>query len=594
MLGLAAMAVWVGSADAENAPRLKTVNKPAVTAKVKLRKLAVLPKKLALPLLRINTAQRLPIAGRGSGTKLSRTLQRSNRDASAPTDVEGSGEGRFCTERVVSEAAGEYTKIVLGNQSDKIYPGAIYTDNAVLDGSYNAPVHLDRRAYEIATSLYSAASSGSSYVQVQPSLGGVNDGVAELLRRNRDVVNASSVSTEVSQIYSTEQLAFELQAGYQGYGVDLAAEFAYSRDRTKRVIFAKLTQTYFSVALNRPSGAALVTNAPGSLPSNLVYVNKVNYGRLGILKIETDYSAEQIEAALEFRYSQGSQSAHAHAELDYNKVLDESKITGFFFGGDAANGIVSIAGSEQLDQFDTYVRNGIRLNTLVAPTPISYELKYLNDNATAAVNSTTTYTERNCESAKSVVVTLDGISIENVHKAIDGSVCPTATCNSDCGYAWGNVDVVVEERKQGKRVKAVPAIVNGRAATTTHMWQRAQLDPQRGITNYKVIVDKSLDAIDNVHASWVYVLDPRVYAAGDYVLKVTTDVKTNHKDNHIAMLGFHGMKRPVTREIPLKDALFDESQAATKHKYGSWIVGPFSSESNRLHAFRIHFTVKPR
>jgi hypothetical protein len=229
---------------------------------------------------------------------------------------------------------------------------------------------------------------------------------------------------------------------------------------------------------------------------------------------------------------------------------------------------------------------------MVAPTPISYELKYLNDNATAFVNSTTSYVERNCQPGQGVAVRLDGISIENVHRAWDGAVCPTATCDSDCGYAWGSVKVELDQREHGITVKTVPAILNGRPSTSSTIWQRSATDPQRGITNYKVIADRTADSIDDVGKTFQYQLDPRVYAAGGYVLKVTTDIKTNHKDNHLAMLGFHGMKHPVVREIPLKDALYDPGQA-DKEKYGSWIVGPFSSESNRLHSFRAHFTVKP-
>ena len=41
--------------------------------------------------------------------------------------------GRYCTTSTVSEEKGDYTKIVLGNQNDKIYPGAIYYDNAFLE-----------------------------------------------------------------------------------------------------------------------------------------------------------------------------------------------------------------------------------------------------------------------------------------------------------------------------------------------------------------------------------------------------------------------------------------------------------------------------
>ena len=79
--------------------------------------------------------------------------------------------GKFCTTSVVSEEKGDFVKIVLGNQNDKIYPGAIYYDNAFIDGTYNAPGTLQLQPYDIATDLFSAASGGSSVVNVQPSVG---------------------------------------------------------------------------------------------------------------------------------------------------------------------------------------------------------------------------------------------------------------------------------------------------------------------------------------------------------------------------------------------------------------------------------------
>jgi hypothetical protein len=352
--------------------------------------------------------------------------------------------------------------------------------------------------------------------------------------------------------------------------------------------------------VNTPDGSVLVNNAPGTLPGNVTYVHKVNYGRLGILKIETSYSADEIEAALNFRYAQANQEVSLDSELTYKKVLSDIKIAGFFFGGDSTNGMVSVNCSREscsatLDEFSQYVRKGLALNTLVAPTPISYELKYLNDSSTAAVNSTTTYVERNCESAKEIAVTLNGISIENVHRARDGKDCGTERCNSDCGYAWGSIRVELEERSMGRKMRVMPATLNGVEERSPVIWSRTARDPQRGILNYKTVRDNVAQPIDNVNQTYVYRLDPRVYAAGNYFLKVTTDIKTNHKDNHLATLALHGMKAPVVRDERLQNTLLDPKEAPDgKHKYGSWIVGPFSSESNRLHSFRAHFTVKPQ
>ena len=145
---------------------------------------------------------------------------------------------------------------------------------------------------------------------------------------------------------------------------------SYNKQSEKHVILAKLTQVYFSVVLNDPDGAALVESS-GPLPANALYVNKVNYGRLGILKIETSYSAEEIQAALDFHYSQGAQSAHAAANVDYDKIFSDIEINGFFFGGDSANGMVPInctreTCASKLDEFNRYVRDGLRLDAIVS------------------------------------------------------------------------------------------------------------------------------------------------------------------------------------------------------------------------------------
>jgi thiol-activated cytolysin len=515
----------------------------------------------------------------GSSTTISRTPIRDKKENSnASSSVES---GRYCTSATVSEANGDYEKIVLGNQNDKIFPGAIYTDNAVIDGSYNAPP-LRLKPYQITTNLFSAASTGSSYVEVQPSMGEVYDGIGELMRRNSRVINAGAISIEVKNIYSADQLAFFLQAGFQGYGVDLTAEFDYTKRVKKNVIFAKLKQVYFSVTLNRPVGASLIENSLSSVPNNLVYVNKVNYGRIGILKIESDSSVESVSAALDFTYNANSTAVSVNSRLNYQKILANSTIEGFFFGGDAAN-IVPVNSAAGLSQFNDYVRGGLRLDPNVSPTAVSYELKYINDNATAAVNSTTTYTERRCETAKGLKIILNGVSIEDIH-------------GGDCSYAWGSADVEVYElNERGVQSRRVwPVTNNLREERVSRMWDYPRGDqPQRGMINYASIRGNQDVDINNINRSWTFMLDPAKVATNSIAIVVKTDINTNHKDNDFAALGFHGMKRVEARTFRLNEVLVTSQELRTRAKYGSMIAGPYPSYSgsDRQHNFRTHFTV---
>jgi hypothetical protein len=481
--------------------------------------------------------------------------------------------GRYCTVSQVSEEKGDQTKIVLGNQNDKIYPGAIYYDNAFIDGTYNAPTNLELKAYDITTDLFSAAFSGSSIVNVQPNLGGVNDGLGTLMRKGGNVKNASRISIEVKSMNTSEQLAFEIGAGFTGYGADLNASFNYLKATNKNTFMAKLTQVYFSVMLNRADGKTLVANP--ELPSNLVYVNKVNYGRLGYILISSDSSRESIQAALDFTYSSGSTSVSANARLNYQKTLASMQISGFFFGGDAAN-TMTLTSPNQLQAFDDYVQNGLRLDPNVAPVAISYELKYLNDNSTASTRSTTSYPERQCTTAKGIKIQLHNVAIEDIH-------------GGDCSYAWGTVSTEVWETNAQK----TPI----RMLWSSVMWNYQGNAPNRTVINYADIragntLRPEIKNIPNGVKSLT--LNPLLVNENRIMLRFRLNINTNHKDNDLASLGFHGMNRVEVVDKMLNEVFVPSDMIAGKpndYKYGTFTAGRFCSNTDRVHCFYALFTV---
>lgn len=509
-----------------------------------------------------------------NATNPSFSMQRGTTSAKRTTTAPSSAtapdaNGRYCTETLVSEEKGDFLKIVLGNQNDKIYPGAVYYDNAFLSGTYNAPTNLQLTPYDITTDLYSAAFSGSSIVNVQPTLGGVNDGIGELMRKGGNVRNPALVDVDVKVMNSSEQLAFEIGAGFTGYGADLNAHLSYMKSTNKNVFIAKLTQVYFSVMLNRADGRLLAANS-ASFP-NLVYVNKVNYGRMGYILISSDSSREAIQSALDFTYSSGSVSVNANARLNYQKTLGSMQIRGFFFGGDAANSI-PLTSPSQLQSFDDYVQNGLRLDPNVAPVAISYELKYLNDNATCATRSTTTYTERQCTPAKGIKIQLHNVAIEDVH-------------SGDCSYAWGTVAVDVFETDNQKRpVKRIGSFT---------LWKHQSNAPNRTVINYADIranKDIRREIRDLPNATKTLTINPLLANENRIMLRFYLNINTNHKDNDIAMLGFHGMNRTETIDKMLSEVFIGSDQAASK-KYGTFMTGRFCSNTDRVHCFYALFTI---
>ncbi|MFT3979344.1 MAG: thiol-activated cytolysin family protein [Ferruginibacter sp.] len=482
--------------------------------------------------------------------------------------------GRYCTKVLVSAEKGDYDRVVLGNQNDKIYPGAIFYDNAVTNGTYNAPTDLALQPYDITTDLFSAASSGSSTIRVEPAVGSVYDGIAELMRRNSNVKAPSRVAVDVELLGSMEQLAFEVGAGFTGYGVDMDADFSYMKRTNKNVFIAKLTQVYFSVHLNQQRGTALIPNAT-AMP-NLLFVNKVNYGRLGYIMIASDSSKEAIEAALNFAYESGNTRVTANARLQYEKLISSLNVKGFFFGGNAAN-TIRLTSSNQLGSFDDYVQNGLTLDPNVAPVAVSYELKYMNDNASAATNSIVSYWEQNCTAAKGIAIQLHNVAIDEIH-------------GGDCSYAWGKVDVELWETNDAKQpIK----MISGKS-----IWSVDKNSPERNVINFKDIKEnrKSAEEVlrETPNGRWSVMLDPKLVADNKVMVKIKMNVNTNHKDNDLAVLGFHGMNRTETVERMLPDVfasadMIQRNQA--KYKYGTFKAGPFCSNTDRSHCFYSIFTI---
>lgn len=492
--------------------------------------------------------------------------------ATSPTAP--NSDGRYCTESVVSEERGDEKRIVLGNQNDKIYPGAVYYDNAFISGTYNAPMDLQLKPYEITTDLFSAAFTDNSIVRVNPTLGGVNNGISTLMRRSLTTKNAARVVPEVKILNSSEQLAFEIGANFSGYGADLNASFNYMKSTKKNVFLARLTQVYFSVMLNVADGRLLVNNNP--LPNNLVYVNKVNYGRLGYIFIASDSSREAIQAALDVTYSSGGASGGGRLRADYEKIVNSMQISGFFFGGDAAN-TITLNSTNQLQAFDDYVQNGLRLDPNVAPVAISYELKYLNDNSTAATRSTTSYTERQCTPARGIKIQLNNVAIEDIH-------------GGDCSYAWGKIDVEVWETNTDK--DPTKMIWQGT------LWQHNASQPNRTVVNFADIRagNKVRDEILYLpNSSRSLSLNPILVNEGRIKLRFKIEINTRHKDNDFAALGEHGMRR-----VEVVDKMLNEVFAASdalaansngKYTYGTFRAGRFCSNSDRVHCFYALFTI---
>lgn len=331
---------------------------------------------------------------------------------------ETSENGFVCTAVPVSESQSSFESIVLANPTELFYPGAVIDAKSIANGTYllQQPTYTPLR---LSINLLGGGASGSNTKVVQPAggriyRGNVYDGISELLRNTTNVGNAANASIDVRIMESQEELELFLGGSFSGWGASISANMGMSKQQKRNVIYVKYVQKDFSVIVDSPPSELFPQHTFGQYP-NWCMVQKVNYGRMAIVRFESDFSAEELGASISASYGGFGFGAKAVFNINTKKVLAETNASAVFIGGDpalAGEAIGSLLGksaSEILDKVKSYIVNGAYSNKNISVTPISYELVFL-DGSKAMIQTNTNYVNRECKPlAREVEFTFEGL-----------------------------------------------------------------------------------------------------------------------------------------------------------------------------------------
>src|ERR1043165_4222696 len=146
-----------------------------------------------------------------------------------------------------------------------------------------------------------------------------------------------------------------------------------------------------------------------------VYVSSVTYGRMVVFTFESQYSAQEMSAALDFAYS-GGVDLKGDVSVTYKDIISQSKITAFILGGDAGSA------SQTIDSYDaliSFIKSGGNSSRQSPGAPIAYKLSYLKDNSPARMSFTTDYQVKDCvRVSQRIRVTLQSIAVDSASDGI--------------------------------------------------------------------------------------------------------------------------------------------------------------------------------
>ncbi len=336
------------------------------------------------------------------------------------TPSAASPEGDYsCTTQNLKETR-QFDRIVAyAANSDSLYPGAIVSADSVLSGLFTQIV-LPRAPETISVSLENLGGAKTATI-AEPSLSAYRDALSGILDAEITGSTPANLYSEIEQVHSEQQLnmALGVQASW-GLGIaSLKSSFDFSKQDIRSRYVVRYTQAYYTVDLDAPAAPSRLF-APSVQLADVqdkmdpdhppVYVSSVTYGRMVLFTFESQYSAEEMGAALDFAYS-GGVDVKGDVSVTYKDIISQSKITAFILGGDAGTAVQTI---DSYDALINFIKDGGNYSKQSPGAPIAYKLSYLKDNSPARMSFTTDYDVKDCvRVSQKVKVTLQQIAVDS-------------------------------------------------------------------------------------------------------------------------------------------------------------------------------------
>lgn len=345
------------------------------------------------------------------------------------------------------------TLVSFDPNADSIWPGAVTQTRTLAEG-LAAPIGLARRPGTITVSdaVIDGAQSATKYSRTvaAPSLASTREAVAAIFAQS-PVHLAAKTNYLAETAYSMNEASVKMGVAASWMNGSVKASFAGSWLAKKTTMVVRFVQAYYTVSFAAPSSpekifGPLVTAddarpymGPGNPPA---FVSSVTYGRMLIMKVETDESEQDLRAALDLAFSKVNVSVDVAAK----KVLKNSTFSVFVLGGspDDAARIQASDAESRASALAAYIQNGANYDPKSPGVAISYTERRLADNETIKVSSTIDYSVPVCTPA-AVNVALD---MQKLHVRKDGKAGGSTT---------GNYEVWMESSaSQGGAVPATP------------------------------------------------------------------------------------------------------------------------------------------
>ena len=323
------------------------------------------------------------------------------------TSTKQQGNEFVVVEKVKKNLSSGHADVAINGNGD-IFLGALFKANQDLLENKPQQISLDRSKGRISVDLPGMV-GGDSYVDANPTVSGMQEGVNTLLNRWHEKYAGKNpaparMQYESTSAYSMNQLKAKFGSDFEKVGVNLKIDFEAVNKGEKQIEIVDFKQVYYTANFDAPKNPSDVF-ASGVTVDQLkargidektppVYVSSVSYGRQMYVKFETTSKSTELKAAIDAVIK----GVPIKAESEWARVLKDTKVTVSIVGGNADRAGRVVTGT--VEDLKSLIQEGATFSTQNPAVPISYKTAFLKDNQVATIQSNTDYIETKVTSYK--------------------------------------------------------------------------------------------------------------------------------------------------------------------------------------------------
>ena len=323
------------------------------------------------------------------------------------TSTKQQGSEFVVVEKVKKNLSSGHADVAINGNGD-IFLGALFKANQDLLENKPQQISLDRSKGRISVDLPGMV-GGDSYVDANPTVSGMQEGVNTLLNRWHEKYAGKNpaparVQYESTSAYSMNQLKAKFGSDFEKVGVNLKIDFEAVNKGEKQIEVVDFKQVYYTANFDAPknpsdvfaSGVTVDQLKARGIDENTppVYVSSVSYGRQMYVKFETTSKSTELKAAI----NAVIKGVPIKPESEWARVLKNTTVTVSIVGGNADGAARVVTGT--VEDLKKLIQEGATFSTQNPAVPISYKTAFLKDNQVATIQSNTDYIETKVTSYK--------------------------------------------------------------------------------------------------------------------------------------------------------------------------------------------------